>query len=220
MNIKILTLLIAITMLIPLSIGATQVLEIQWDDLKNNIKFDDPFAALTKDQLHDLSLYANIAAKKINNPDAVTNDMEFEAQQAEATLKKAGVDIEYLLNKRTEIMNQRKQAAYAVVPDLNGEQIRMPGYALPLEYSGQKITEFLLVPWVGACIHTPPPPPNQIVYVTIEDGFVSKGQFAPVWITGRLTVEQLSKNLYLKDGSGEIDVGYKLAASDVTPYKQ
>ena len=44
----------------------------------------------------------------------------------------------------------------------------MPGYLLPLEFSGKLVSEFLLVPWVGACIHTPPPPPNQIVHVKTD----------------------------------------------------
>ena len=68
--------------------------------------------------------------------------------------------------------------------DLNGQQVRMPGYVLPLEFSGTKITEFLLVPWVGACIHTSPPPPNQIVNVKFDGGIEIKGQFAPMWVTG------------------------------------
>ena len=55
-------------------------------------------------------------------------------------------------------------------PALDGKTIRIPGYVLPLEFSGSKVTEFLLVPWVGACIHTPPPEPNQIVYVKARQG--------------------------------------------------
>lgn len=199
---------------------AGQTRHLQWVDLQKKIVFDDPFAALTKDQLHDLSLYAGVKVRKITAPESVTENMEREAKKAEEELRMADIDIEELLSKREEVMNQRKKAAYAVVPELDGQNISIPGYALPLDYSGKRITEFLLVPWVGACIHTPPPPPNQIVYVKVEEGFASKGQFTPVVISGQISVEQLTTNLYLKDGSGDIDVGYTLLASDVSLYKQ
>ena len=98
----------------------------------------------------------------------------------------------------------------------------MPGYLLPLEFSGRKATEFLLVPWVGACIHTPPPPPNQIVHVLleIENAFESRSVYEPVWVTGQMSTQAATKNLFLKDGSGDINMSYKLQATLVERYKQ
>jgi hypothetical protein len=64
-------------------------------------------------------------------------------------------------------MSKRKEIQTAIVEDLNGRIVRMPGYLLPLDVIGAKVTEFLLVPYIGACIHVPPPPPNQIVYVKV-----------------------------------------------------
>ena len=68
-------------------------------------------------------------------------------------------------------------AAHQLAPDapmvkaLDGQQVRLPGYIVPLEVSEEgRVTEFLLVPYFGACIHVPPPPPNQIVHVTSELG--------------------------------------------------
>lgn len=53
-----------------------------------------------------------------------------------------------------------------VVKALDGQNIRLPGYIVPLEVSEEgRTTEFLLVPYFGACIHVPPPPSNQIVHV-------------------------------------------------------
>jgi len=105
-------------------------------------------------------------------------------------------------------------------PALDGVRIRMPGYALPLEYDGKIVTEFLLVPWVGACIHTPPPPPNQIVYVKSDKGIEKAGRFTPVWVTGEMTIESATKSLFLVDGSAGIDVGYSLKANLVEPYRK
>ena len=103
---------------------------------------------------------------------------------------------------------------------LNGKVVRIPGYLLPLEYSGKLVSEFLLVPWVGACIHTPPPPPNQIVHVRPEKPFETNGMFAAVWVTGTLATTSTKKSLFMLDGSSDIDVGYSLRASLVEPYKE
>ena len=56
----------------------------------------------------------------------------------------------------------------SVVASLNGRRVRLSGYVVPLKHKGRRVSEFLLVPYVGACIHVPPPPQNQIVYVTTK----------------------------------------------------
>ena len=70
-----------------------------------------------------------------------------------------------------------------------------------MELSDTKVTEFLLVPWVGACIHTPPPPPNQIVHVASPEGFEAVSTFTPIRLTGRLVHRPADYELYLVDGS-------------------
>ena len=71
--------------------------------------------------------------------------------------------------------------------------IRMPGFILPLDYQpdglSAEVSEFLLVPYVGACIHVPPPPPNQLVYVGLEESIVIEELWEPIWIIGTLTAE-------------------------------
>ncbi len=74
---------------------------------------------------------------------------------------------------------------FDVVEELNGKTIRIPGFMVPFDINQMnEVTEFLLVPYFGACIHVPPPPPNQIVYVTAEDA-VPFG-WEPVWLEGVL----------------------------------
>ena len=77
-------------------------------------------------------------------------------------------------------------AAPAVVSELDGQRVRIGGYVVALDFDATKIKEFLLVPFVGACIHVPPPPPNQIIYVKAAEGFEVNGQFDPVYVTGTL----------------------------------
>jgi len=198
---------------------AAQVRELGWRDLIKKVVFEDPFESLTPDQLGDLGIVARVRLLQAKGREVSEGTVK-EMEEATLRLEKAGVDIDGLLAKRAEIRELRKQRAHAVVEDLNGRQVRMPGYALPLEYSGTQITEFLLVPWVGACIHTPPPPPNQIVYVKLDEGIENQGRFTPMWVTGEMTVKAATKNLYLVDGSSGIDVGYSLEASQVEPYKK
>lgn len=73
-----------------------------------------------------------------------------------------------------------------VVTELDGQRVRIGGYVVALDFDATKIKEFLLVPFVGACIHVPPPPANQIIYVKADKGFETKGQFDPVYVTGTL----------------------------------
>ena len=96
--------------------------------------------------------------------------------------------------------------------------MRLAGYVLPLGTGGQKITEFLLVPWVGACIHTPPPPPNQMIHVSVPGGMEPRGQFSPVWIEGTIEVKPASYDLFLVDGSMQVKVAYSMVTDVISDY--
>ncbi len=78
-----------------------------------------------------------------------------------------------------------------VVRALDGARVRLPGYIVPLETRRDGlVTEFLLVPYFGACIHVPPPPANQIVHVRTAAGVVQEALYQPYWVEGTLKVEQ------------------------------
>lgn len=70
--------------------------------------------------------------------------------------------------------------------DLSGAYIKMPGFIIPLEISAAGVTEFMLVPYVGACLHTPPPPANQLVMVTSAQAWPSEQLWDAVWVTGTM----------------------------------
>ena len=107
-----------------------------------------------------------------------------------------------------------------MVTELDAQTVAIPGYALPLEFSesDNRVTEFLLVPYVGACIHVPPPPANQIVFVQSETGLKMDSLFEPVLVSGLMEVEQSEQNLTFVDGSADIQVGYALQANSVEAY--
>ncbi len=85
---------------------------------------------------------------------------------------------------------------FNVVEELDGVRVRIPGYVLPFEFSESgKVTEFLLVPYFGACIHTPPPPPNQLVYVTAEHPLELGKQWDAIWAVGVLRTKSKMNDL-------------------------
>lgn len=73
-----------------------------------------------------------------------------------------------------------------IEPALDGERIRIPGFVIPLERAGNKVSEFLLVPYFGACIHTPPPPSNQIIHVRTSKPLTNMRTMDTMWVSGVL----------------------------------
>lgn len=94
--------------------------------------------------------------------------------------------------------------------DLDGANIRLPGYVVPLESRGGAIREFLLVPYFGACIHSPPPPANQIVHVVLTSPRPLRTMEA-VWASGTLRARR-------QDSPWGVS-GYRLEGVQVEPYK-
>ena len=81
-------------------------------------------------------------------------------------------------------------------PEMDGKAIRIPGFIVPLEFnSEQTITEFFLVPYFGACLHMPPPAPNQIIYVKHSGGIQLSALYDPFWITGVLRASLVENDL-------------------------
>ncbi len=103
-------------------------------------------------------------------------------------------------------------AAPAVVTEFDGKRVRIGGYVVPLDFEATSVKEFLLVPFVGACIHVPPPPPNQIVYVKTAKGFDVAGSFDPVYVTGVMKVAA--------QYTGLAEAGYSIDADKVEARKE
>lgn len=94
---------------------------------------------------------------------------------------------------------------------LNGKRVKVPGYMVPLDDSARGVTEFILVPYYGACIHTPPPPPNQMVYVIMKEAKrVEVELWDPIWIEGDLHVSEID--------SPYGAVGHQITGITVSPY--
>ena len=109
---------------------------------------------------------------------------------------------------------EKLQAAWAEAPveaSLRGAKVRLPGFIIALDRDGDLVSELLLVPYFGACIHVPPPPSNQIVHVTSELGVLMDALYQPFWIEGPLKVGSHSSEM----GTA----GYQMAAEKIYPYE-
>ncbi len=110
-----------------------------------------------------------------------------------------------------EIM-EKLQKAYQSAPvlgKLDGMPVRLGGYIAPLEITPEGVTEFLLVPYFGACIHVPPPPSNQIIYVKTEIPIAESLLEDAIWVSGRLSIDSADTDLAL--------AGYTLYSEHIVP---
>jgi hypothetical protein len=191
-----------------------------WQDLiPLQTIIENPFNSLPRKQRYQLALLAQIR-ESIANGKSVNKSTIVSAKFIERELTAGGLDVESLLIQRSEFIARRRASAFSVVHSLDGQYVRIPGYLLPLEHDNIKVTEFLLVPYVGACIHAPPPPPNQILYVRFSAGYKLPKLFSAVWVEGKIHVSRSDQKLFLVDGSSDIPVSYYFVASKVEIYRK
>lgn len=98
------------------------------------------------------------------------------------------------------------------IPALDGQEVKIPGFVVPLETGQKGMREFLLVPYFGACIHTPPPPANQIIHVRTNPPVKGFQTMSAVWVSGTLGLERSNSELGVS--------GYSIKAERVEKYKE
>lgn len=180
-----------------------------WDETQN------PLTQLNSEQQDDV--YTIFYGPNYGDPSGKKNADE---QKAYDDLAASGVDPASFFAKIDKLSKEADTRDRTLVSKLDGHVIKLPGYVLPLDFEGTLVRSFLLVPYVGACIHVPPPPPNQIVHVQLKQGFESKELYAPVWVTGRISAGMAKTSLSLVDGSTDVNFGYALQATKVEPYEE
>lgn len=97
-----------------------------------------------------------------------------------------------------------------ITTDYNGKLVRIPGYLVPLDLDGTSVKAGLLVPYVGACIHVPPPPPNQLIFVYVDTPYESQGLFEPVYVVGTFGAAATATQI--------AEVGYAMSEARIEPY--
>lgn len=96
--------------------------------------------------------------------------------------------------------------------ELDGRSVRLPGYLVPLDEVKGEIREFLLVPYMGACIHTPPPPANQIVHVRMDKPVKGLRTMDAIWVRGVLKIQRVDTAMGVS--------GYRMEAASAVLYEE
>lgn len=126
---------------------------------------------------------------------------------------------EELKNKSPALIDHNQEASQVAMnpslemikQELNGTYVKIAGFIVPLDGNEGKVTAFLLVPYFGTCIHVPPPPPNQIIYVEFSEGVDSDIIYDAVWVEGVLEAGIFENRM--------ASTGYKINPIKVTPYE-
>lgn len=114
---------------------------------------------------------------------------------------------------RAEEALKRMRAVWDSAPaekSLDGAKVKLAGFVVPLEYKGDEIREFLLVPYFGACIHTPPPPANQIVHVIASKLPANFQTMDPFWVRGTMKLDHSVTDMGFSS--------YQMVADSIEPF--
>lgn len=107
---------------------------------------------------------------------------------------------------------QQALASKRIIAEYHNQKIRIAGFIVPLEFDDElTVTEFFLVPYFGACIHLPPPPPNQVIHVTFAEGLQVQELYDPFWISGTLQTSIVENDT--------ATAAYTLQAVNIEPYE-
>ncbi|GAA5219009.1 DUF3299 domain-containing protein [Corallincola platygyrae] len=98
-----------------------------------------------------------------------------------------------------------------VIEEMNNQAIRLPAFVVPLDFDDTMVTkEFFLVPFFGACIHVPPPPPNQIIYVKHPKGVQLGSLYDVFWFSGTIKTEMIENDM--------AKAAYTMQIDQIEPY--
>ena len=123
-----------------------------------------------------------VLAILLNPPEYIAEIEDGSAEDQISSQIKSSVD------QSEEDAYQQALVSTDVNENLDGAMIRIPGFVVPLEFDEeQTISQFFLVPYFGACLHMPPPPPNQIILVNAPKGIQMSALYDPFWIEGQLS---------------------------------
>ena len=156
------------------------------------------------DLLPDADLHA------LENPPEYIDDIAdgSEQDQLSSQLK---AEAPKLSDNPAEARYQQALVSKTIRPEFDGRAVKIPGFIVPLIFDdNQTITTFFLVPFFGACLHMPPPPPNQILYAEYEPGTRVNALYDPFWISGTLSTTLIENDL--------ATAAYSIVVDKVEPY--
>jgi hypothetical protein len=178
---------------------------VEWSKLPDPSaqEFEDPYRDLAPEQTSDLMSLIRLREGLGGEGPTTEESRQLVARTAEleAALREAGVDVEWLLAQRWVVAERRHQAAISVNRSLDGQSAEIAGFLIlaPRTESGEAIT--YLLPDRGVCNHLPPPPPNQLVRLRLEEVPEMTGSCVPAVVGGTLRAEETHHEVIVIDHS-------------------
>ncbi|PMG25810.1 DUF3299 domain-containing protein [Vibrio splendidus] len=199
---------------------ASEIKVTYWDELVPNMELmEDPFQKLDRNQMFDMATIARFKEAQSKDDFAASDEATQEIVEVTERLRQQNVDVEALFVAREQIMKQREALGSKPNTEVVGSKHRIPGYITPIEMDGTKVTKFFLVPSAGACIHTSPPPANQLVLIDYPQGIELVSLMTPVWVEGQLAGHQSKENVNYSDGAANVQSVYAMKADGIEQYQ-
>jgi hypothetical protein len=210
----------AVFLAFPTALAAQQA--VNWAELVDAEAqiFDDPYLALTAEQIDQLRTVAQ--AQELSSNESVAQSDRADAQArmraAEAALGGAGLDADWLISQRWVIAKQREAAANKGNTDLDGSNVTLSGFVIPAMPEPDGTPTVYLVESRGMCSHMPPPMPNQLIRVRLETDWSAQALYQPVRLSGRLQIDPSEKNVHIVDGPVAMKATWRLDASSAETF--
>lgn len=206
---------LAILALVTMGSVRAEIRNLSWSELRPDIPVpENPFNKMSGRQMDDLRILAQYREQK-----SLNESQTKKRDAAQARLEAEGIDIKAMFDLREQVEQEYRNYATLTNTQLAGKAYRMPGFVTPIEFDGDKVVQFFLVPTPGACVHTPPPAPNQLVLVDYPEGLELDSIITPFWVTGVLQSKTTSARVAYKDGQTAVDSSYSMSASSIELYE-
>lgn len=184
--------------------------------------FDDPYAALSQDDLSNLVTIVRLRERLDSEEIAPDPRARIEArlENTEAALVDAGIDIDWILSQRWIVAERRKAAAVSGNPSVDGRTVTVTGFAIPAPRDSDGSAVAYLVPERGMCSHMPPPNPNQMIRIRYPEGGGVLRLYEPVQVTGRIDIAPSEQVMRVVDGMVPMRATFVLEAETLQPLAQ
>ncbi len=192
---------------------------LDWSDLPDpSVQvFDDPYRDLTPEQFDDLIFVVRLRGRLQQDTGTVEERQKWQKLLTETldALAADGIDVDWLLEQRQVVTERRRRAGTAGNPLFDGQMVTVAGFAIPAPPDADGRPVAYLVPERGMCSHMPPPPPNQMIRVRLNDDWAPSYFHEPVRLTGTLSIEPSDHKMMVVDGLMPMRATFQLDTDSV-----
>ncbi|WP_170401420.1 DUF3299 domain-containing protein [Ruegeria arenilitoris] len=212
--------ILALVLCGPSAVAAPGV-ALDWSDLPDpSVQvFDDPYRDLNPEQFDDVLFVVRLRGRLHKDVGSAEERLKWQELliETEDALASDGIDIDWLLDQRHVVARNRERAGAAGNPELDGQTVTLAGFAIPAPPDADGNAIAYLVPQRGMCSHMPPPPPNQMIRVRLNEDWTPSYVHEPVRLTGKLTIDPSEQNMMVVDGFLPMRATFRLDADSVEP---